>query len=94
MAADGITTYIGVKKDGPQIEGDKSFITQWMAKHPWTLPWLKPLLYALCCTVLVKYGPETFLNKGAYALTIMGAIPAAFLSGMTAYSNYQVNKKL
>lgn len=59
QAADGITTYIGVKKFGPSIEGNKSAFAQWMVNHPWTLPWLKPLGYATACLLVLWAGPRS-----------------------------------
>lgn len=94
QAADGITTYIGVKKFGPTIEGDKSAFVQWMVRHPWTLPWLKPLGFALGCTSLLWAGPRSFLGpQGSIVLTVLFSIVTAIYSTNVVLGNIAANNK-
>lgn len=88
---DGFTTWQGVKKFGPSIESDKSFLAQWLVKHPSTLLYLKPLAFGAVEAAMIYAGPHT--NNGGYVVAIIAGGLAAALGFYDAIGNLKINSK-
>jgi hypothetical protein len=92
QVADGTTTYFGVKKDGPGVEGDLSKLAQWEVRHPFLLPWFNGICVALCLALLIYCGPHT--EDGGYFMCIVCSIASAIMGYIAAYNNYKSNKSI
>lgn len=88
--ADGFTTWQGVKKFGPSIEGDTSWFAQFCVHHPSTLLYLKALIFGAAESAMIYVGPHT--NEGGNVIAIVAGVISAALGFYDAYGNYKINK--
>lgn len=88
---DGYTTYQGVRKFGPSIEGDKSALTKWLIARPSRLLYAKPLFIVgvYAAIIISGYWANDFLTA-LVCVTFLN-VPAAVFGFMAASSNNKVN---
>lgn len=88
---DGFTTWQGVKKFGPSIEGNKSAFVQFFIKRPSTLLYLKTLILAATLGA-ITYACYLY-NPMAYPVVwLLSALCSAF-GYYDAYENNKVNNR-
>jgi hypothetical protein len=90
--ADGYTTYQGVKIAGPSIEGDKSWLAQFIVNHfPYTLA-LKPTAFGALGATLIALGNVT--DGGSVFMAFALSMASAIIGFVDARNNAKINKTL